>query len=137
MTAFGPQLIGTTEKTLNALLHHVLAESALSEPEWVTLRLASQNTAETPLAELVGDRAHFSEAEDIVAGLTDRGLIADDTLTPDGRALLTDLQSRVATLTAPIWADLDPDEVAATERVLTLVTGRAREVLASSSAGSR
>ncbi|MEQ6902113.1 hypothetical protein ABLM29_13410, partial [Nocardioides sp. YIM 152588] len=43
MTAFGPQLIGATEKTLSALLRHELAGSGLTEPEWVTLRLAARH----------------------------------------------------------------------------------------------
>ena len=41
MTApFGPQLIGETEKTLTALLRRFLADTGLSEPQWVTLRVA-------------------------------------------------------------------------------------------------
>ena len=39
-TPFGPQLIGETEKTLNALLRRYLEASDLTEPQWVTLRLA-------------------------------------------------------------------------------------------------
>ncbi len=40
LTPFGPQLIGETEKTLNALLRRFLEEPGLTEPQWVTLRLA-------------------------------------------------------------------------------------------------
>ena len=39
-TPFGPRLIGETEKTLNALLCRLLAGTGLTEPQWVTLRLA-------------------------------------------------------------------------------------------------
>jgi hypothetical protein len=41
-TSFGPQLIGETEKTLNALLRRFLDSTGLTEPQWVTLRLAGQ-----------------------------------------------------------------------------------------------
>ena len=41
-TPFGPQLIGETEKTLNALLLRHLDGTGLTEPQWVTLRLADQ-----------------------------------------------------------------------------------------------
>jgi hypothetical protein len=41
-TPFGPQLIGETEKTLNAILRRLLQGTGLSEPQWVTLRLAGQ-----------------------------------------------------------------------------------------------
>ena len=37
---FGTQLIGQTEKTLNAILGRLLAGTGLSEPEWVTLTVA-------------------------------------------------------------------------------------------------
>lgn len=134
MTAFGPQLIGATEKTLKAVLHHLLADAALTEPQWVTLRLAAQNATAADLAVLVGERAHFANAATIVADLTHRGLIADETHTPAGHELLTELQSRVAIATAPIWADLDPDDVAATERVLERVNRRAGQVLQALSA---
>ena len=40
-TPFGPQLIGETEKTLNALLRRLLQGTGLTEPQWVTLRLAN------------------------------------------------------------------------------------------------
>ena len=43
MTAtFGPQLIGQTEKTLQALLRRALAGTGLDERQWVALRLADQ-----------------------------------------------------------------------------------------------
>ena len=37
---FGPQLVGQTEKTLNALLRGFLDGTGLTEPQWVTLRVA-------------------------------------------------------------------------------------------------
>ena len=39
-TPFGPQLIGETEKTLNALRNRHLDGTGLAEPQWVTLRLS-------------------------------------------------------------------------------------------------
>ena len=131
MTTFGPQLIGAAEKALDALLHHVLAESGLSASDWVTLRLTAQNDAAVPLAGLVRERAHFSDADVILADLQHRGLLDGETLTTDGHALLTQLQGRIAVLTGPVWAGLDPEDVAATERVLTEVTTRVGRVLES------
>jgi hypothetical protein len=40
-TPFGPQLLGETEKTLNALLRKSLRGTGLTEPQWVTLRVAA------------------------------------------------------------------------------------------------
>ncbi|HYF74268.1 MAG TPA: MarR family transcriptional regulator, partial [Nocardioides sp.] len=77
-TTFGPQLIGQTEKTLNALLDRVLA-GRLSEPEWVTLRLAHQVEAadDAELARVVADRARFADAADVVRRLARAGLVLD------------------------------------------------------------
>lgn len=129
MTTFGPQLIGSTEKTLNALLNHVLAETSLTEPQWVTLRLAAQNTTAAPLAAVVRSRARFADADSIVDSLARRGLIAGDALTPAGRELIAGLESRIASLTAPVWAELAPEDVAAAERVLTRVAARVGGIL--------
>jgi hypothetical protein len=130
MTAFGPQLIGTTEKTLTALLRHVLAGTGLDETRWVTLRLAGQDLDGAPLAQVVRERAHRDDAGAAVADLEARGLLDQDALSPAGRALVDALRTRIADLTGPVWADLDPQDVAATERVLGTVTARARQVLA-------
>jgi len=127
MTAFGPQLIGATEKALNALLDQVLDGTDLTESQWVTLRLAGQNTADRDLATLVGERAHYADPTSLVTELSDRGLIADNRLSVEGRDVVERLHAQIATRTAPLWADLDPDDVAAAERILTTVAERARD----------
>ena len=131
-TPFGPQLIGETEKTLNALLHRFLHGTGLTEPQWVTLRLAGvlDGTVDADgLATAVADRAHFSDAADLVVELADRGLLADGRLTSAGRALTTATLATINTDTAPIWDDLPTDDVAATTRVLNEVITRARVIL--------
>ena len=61
-TPFGPPLIGETEKTLNALLRRSLEGTRLTEPQWVTLRLADLLEGSVNgdgLRAAVADRAHF------------------------------------------------------------------------------
>jgi hypothetical protein len=131
-TAFGPQLIGETEKTLNALLDRRLADTGLSEPQWVTLRLADQlgGTVDADgLAHAVRDRAHFADADDLVGALSARGLLQQGDLTPAGRELLTEVQTALSVETAPIFNDLPADDVAAATRVLNEVVSRARVAL--------
>ena len=130
MTTFGPQLIGETEKALNALLRLLLEDAELTEPEWVTLRLAGQAAPGVALAEQVQGRAHFPDARALVDALDGRGLVSEDGLSPAGAALVAEVQRRIAAVTAPIWESLDPRDVAAAERVLNTVAGRTREVLA-------
>src|SRR6187455_1599421 len=91
---FGPVLLGQTEKTLQALLRDTLAGTGLSEPQWVTLRVATMLEAEKLEAEkldgerldgdvdrgglisAVVDRAKFADAADLVDVLTERGLVS-------------------------------------------------------------
>lgn len=133
--AFGPRLIGETEKTLNALLRNMLVDTDLTEPQWVTLQLAGEldgSVDATGLAEAVADRARFDDAAEIVAVLTDRGLLADGRPTPAARELVARVRHRIAAETSGIWQDLPEGEVVAAGRVLNEVVRRARAVLAAS-----
>jgi hypothetical protein len=129
---FGPPLIGETEKTLSALLRRCLSGRQLTEPQWVTLRLADLldgSVGADGLTAAVADRAHFADAATLVAGLTDRGLLDDGRLTSTGRDLTAALLASIATETAPIWDELPADDVAAAARVLNEVVTRARAAL--------
>jgi hypothetical protein len=131
-TPFGPPLIGETEKTLNALLRRFLEGTGLTEPQWVTLRLADllDGSADAEgLATAVGDRAQFPDAADLVSELTNRGLLDDGRLTFAGRELTAAVQHTITTETAPIWDNLPADEVVAATRVLNEVVTRARVAL--------
>jgi hypothetical protein len=126
---FGPQLIGETEKTLQALLRRALADTGLDERLWVALRLADQ-PAGTSLRHRVADLARFDDADQLVTTLERRQLVADDSLTADGHALLQHVLSRSAALSGPIWDDIDDADAAA--RALTQVLARARAALSKS-----
>ncbi len=126
MTAtFGPQLIGETEKTLNALLRRSLADSGLDEEQWVTLRVASAHDGPVgTLAGRVADRAHFDNTDRLVERLEEKGLIAGERPTDQGQALLRDVLGG----NSSIWQDVPDAEAAA--RALTIVLTRARAALA-------
>ena len=132
-TPFGPQLIGETEKTLNAILRRVLQGTGLSEPQWVTLRLADQlGDADRPAFVIaLTDRAHFTDAAQLVDQLTERGLLDGGQLTAEGRDLIETVQTMIAETTAPIWRDLTTNDVGVTERLLNEVLRRSRHALAS------
>ena len=137
-TPFGPQLIGETEKPLNALLLRHLgalgADDELTEPQWVTLRVANMLDGivdRVGLAAAVTDRAHFPDALEHVDDLTARGLLDHGHLTADGRDTLNRVQTSLADDTSAIFGDLPADDVAATERVLNELVSRAHVALAS------
>jgi hypothetical protein len=128
-TPFGPQLIGETEKTLNALLRQSLEGTGLSEPQWVTLRVAGLLDGSVDadgLVAAVADRAHFPDAAALVAELTNGGLLADGRLTTAASELTAAVQATITTETAPIWDNLPADDVAAATRVLNEILTRAR-----------
>ena len=98
----------------------------------MTLRLAGllDGSVDTDgLATALADRAHFSDAVDLVGELTDRGLLADGRPTAAGRDLTTATLTTITTDTAPIWDNLSGNDVAATTRVLNEVITRARNLL--------
>jgi hypothetical protein len=133
-TPFGPQLIGETEKTLNALLERFLEPTGLTEPQWVTLRVAQQLDASVDadgLAAALTDRAHFSDASDLVAELNARGLLDGGHISESGIELTTSIQARIATETASIFENLPEEDVDSTTRVLNEIVSRARLVLSS------
>jgi hypothetical protein len=134
-TPFGPQLIGETEKTLGALLRRFLEDTGLTEPRWVTLRVAGvlDGTVDADgLAAAVADRTHFADADQLVADLTNRDLLDAGRLSARGRELVERVQDRVGRGTAPIWEDLPDEDVAAATRLLNEVITRARTVLVGS-----
>jgi hypothetical protein len=127
-TPFGPQLIGETEKTLGALLRRFLEGTGLTEPEWVTLRLAERldgSVDVNALVAAVAARAHFPNAAELVSELTRRGLLDAGRPTAAGRNIMAVVQKTIATETAAIWENLPDEDVAAATRVLNEVIARA------------
>jgi hypothetical protein len=125
-TTFGPQLIGQTEKALQALLRRALSGTGLDERLWVALRLADQPDG-TPLRDRIADLARFDDADQLVTALEQRQLVAGDAPTADGRALLDRVLAKSAALSGPIWDGIDDADAAA--RALTEVLARARAAL--------
>jgi hypothetical protein len=123
---FGPQLLGETEKTLQAILRRALAGSGLDERLWVALRVAAQPDG-TALRHRLAHRARFEDADALVASLEQRGLVADGAPTVEGHAVLDRVLTRSAALSGPIWEGIADADAAA--RALTEVLARARTVL--------
>jgi hypothetical protein len=133
---FGPVLLGQTEKTLQALLRDTLAGTGLSEPQWVTLRVATMLEAERldgdvdrgGLISAVVDRAKFADAADLVDVLTERGLVSGGRPTDAGRDLVTTVLAASDSTNGSVWRDLPADDVDAATRVLNEVLRRARQL---------
>jgi hypothetical protein len=130
---FGPVLLGQTEKTLQALLRRTLVDTGLSEPQWVTLRLANMLDGQvdrTTLISAVNDRAKFADTAAMVDVLTERGLVTGGQPTDAGRDLVTSVLAASDRTNGSVWRDLPADDVEAATRVLNEVLRRARELAA-------
>ncbi|MGW0175534.1 helix-turn-helix domain-containing protein [Rhodococcus sp. NPDC003322] len=100
----------------------------------MALRLTTQFDGNGDLAGFVRAAAPLPHIEAVLSGLTQRGLIADDRLTDDGRTLVTRIGTRTTELTRPIWTGLDAADTAAAERVLNEVLHRSRALLSKATA---
>jgi DNA-binding MarR family transcriptional regulator len=136
--AFGTQLIGQTEKTLNAILARLLAGTGLSEPQWVGLTIAVMGgPAESdPFAARVADalKLDHSGADALVASLVEAGLLEVTNglvkATPAGAELQTRVRTSVGQITERLWGDLPAEDLATAGRVLASVLSRANAELA-------
>lgn len=136
-TTFSPQLIGQTEKTLNAILYRHLADAGLDEPQWVTLTLAVMGdgpAGRDQFARQVASAAKFDEADvrKRIAELVDARLLevsdGDDpqvVVTNTGRELHARIRAINTQLTERLWGDLPAEDLETAGRVLGIVLGRA------------
>jgi len=138
---FSTQLIGQTEKTLNAILDRLLAGTGLTEHQWITLTLAvtSGEALDVPaFVSHVAEVIKITEAEALarVDELATAGLLAEPDvaastvrLTDAGSELQRRIRSSVVEITDRMWGDLPAEDLAAAGRVLTTVLERANAEL--------
>ena len=135
-TALTSQILGLAGNASRALLERALTSSDLTYGHWVTLKLAADNAPTVDRAALTGQAADGvkvtpEQASACIADLTTRDLLATTPgeqsrvgLTPTGQALYTRLSAELAPVTARVYRDLPPDDLATAGRVLTTITTR-------------
>ena len=136
---FSTQLIGQTEKTLNAILARLLTRTGLTEPQWVTLTVAVMSGGSIDHGAFVGRiagslRISEAEARARIDELAAEQLFEVDdsavTVTDAGKELHARIRGEVVEITDRMWGDLPPEDLAAAGRVLTTVLERADAELA-------
>ncbi|MFI7610950.1 MarR family winged helix-turn-helix transcriptional regulator [Nonomuraea terrae] len=137
--AFGPEVIGQTEKALNALLERHLAGTSITEPQWVTLTLTvvSDGTLSgDALAERVSRSLKVDQAtaHQRIVELTAANLVrtSQDGIveaTEHGKAQWNQVRAAIARITEKLWGDLPEEELTTTGRVLNTVLSRANTLL--------
>jgi hypothetical protein len=138
---FGTQVLGQTEKALNAILDRHLAGSGVSEPQWIVLTLTVTGGGSVERAQLLARvtgalKLGDDEAESLIAGLAENGLLDAPaeaptvTATEAGRQLHARIRTAVSEITARMWGDLPAEDLETTGRVLSTILERANAELA-------
>jgi DNA-binding MarR family transcriptional regulator len=140
--AFSPQVLGQTEKALNAILARELAGTGLSETQWVTLAMTVTGGGTADADELVARLAGVlkvgdAEARARITELASAQLLhvpgdaaAPVTVTDAGQQLHARIRAAVTEITRRMWGDLPAEDLATAARVLSTVLARADAELA-------
>ncbi|MEV4622258.1 hypothetical protein AB0J74_26540 [Asanoa sp. NPDC049573] len=135
MTEFNAQLIGRTEKALNAILARQLTDIGITEPQWVALTLTVTGGGSGVVARVSEAlRVPESTARSRLAELGAAGLVrptADGGFeaTEEGAARWGSVRAAVGPITRTLWGDLPTEDLAVAGRVLETVLSRANSVL--------
>lgn len=137
-TAFGPALIGQTEKALDAILVRELDGTGLSPSGWVVLKLAGEadgRLGRQDLIDLAEAQAKFDAGKSTAAieSALSLGLLEADRDDLVVTAVARELQARVVRTTdeirARLWGDLPETDLATAGRVLSTALTRANAEL--------
>ncbi|HET6870806.1 MAG TPA: hypothetical protein VFH80_33150 [Solirubrobacteraceae bacterium] len=135
---FSTQLIGQTEKTLNAILDRLLAGTGLTEPQWVTLTVAVMSGGSIDREAFVSriasslrisDRDARARIDELAAAQLFESDDSTVAVTDAGKELHARIRGAVVEITDRMWGDLPPEDLAAAGRVLTTVLERANAEL--------
>jgi DNA-binding MarR family transcriptional regulator len=123
------------EHALRALLTRALRDTGLTYHQWMMLKLVADNAMRaTELVDQLGGSLGLDETTTltIINDLRERDLVdvGDKVWTTlRGRALFERMCDETGEISRQIYAGLDPDDLAATHRVLSVVTARANHLL--------
>ena len=139
---FSTQLLGQTEKTLNAILDRLLEGTGVDEPQWVTLTIAvtsGGSVERDALASRVAGSLKLSDAQararvdELAAAQLLESVDVDGSsvrVTDAGKQLHGRIRGAVVEITGRMWGDLPAEDLAAAGRVLATVLERANAELA-------
>ncbi len=134
-TTFTPQVLGETEKALNAILYRQLATTGLTEHQWITLRLTVTAGGEIAREQLAGRLAgalkvDAGQAQERIEELVAAGLMAPAdagrlTVTEAGAEVHARVRGATNEITHRLWGDLPAADLETTGRTLTTILERA------------
>jgi DNA-binding MarR family transcriptional regulator len=120
------QVIGQAERATRALLDRLLAGVGTPFEQWVALNLTATSGPVSPAGLAARLRIPVDDATAAVSALVSDGLLdREGALTAAGRARHDEITTGLTAITARLYGDLPPDDLAVAGRVLTLITARA------------
>lgn len=129
------RFIGEAERTLQALLRHQLQQVGMTFAQWVAMTVLSGGplpvtrfTEAIAAARVVPAGEELQVADDLV----EKGFVAggsEISMTERGLDVFRPLRGRVSDLTTSLVAEMPADDLAATRRVLEILTHRATQML--------
>lgn len=135
------QSIGQVENALRAILDQQLAATQITYTQWVTLSVIARSGSTVPHDQLI-QRVSGALKIDVptvtatLGELIARGLVTTSTgdgpivsFTANGDAQFHSLRQNIEHVTARLFGDLPPADLATTQRVLSLITERANTEL--------
>lgn len=144
LATLNPSIVGRAEKAHTAVLKEVLTDTTLDESQWITLQLALGSAEQLDRASLI-DRvtsaAKYDPAtvDSAVAALGAASLLewrGDDpnslVVTVKGHDLVAALRTKIAQRVRAAYGSIPAEDLATAARVLTSVTAKLSESLASS-----
>ena len=134
------QFIGRTERTLRALMDVVLTETGGTFHQWVALNFTAAGGDGIDRSELIAQlagalRIDEGAAEATIAEMADEQLLQtasgpEVALSDAGRERYERIRTAIGEITAPLYGDLPPADLAVTRRVLSTISDRADTMLA-------
>ncbi len=132
------QVIGQAESALGAISGPLLARTGTTFDQWLVLTVTAASGAAIDRGQLIdritGARKIDAQlVETAISELTSAGLILDRSrvgLTEAGQARHREIRAALNEITARLFGDFPPEDLATAGRVLTIVTARANAELA-------
>lgn len=132
------QVIGQAESALGAISGPLLARTGTTFDQWLVLTVTAASGAAIDRGQLIdritGARKIDAQlVETAISELTAAGLILDRSrvgLTEAGQARHREIRAALNEITARLFGDFPPEDLATAGRVLTIVTARANAELA-------
>ena len=132
------QVIGQAESALGAISGPLLARTGTTFDQWLVLTVTAASGAAIDRGQLIdritGARKIDAQLVEIaISELTSAGLILDRSrvgLTEAGQARHREIRAALNEVTARLFGDFPPEDLATAGRVLTIVTARADAELA-------